>query len=151
MSQKLQKKDFFKKIVIISKIIKIKNPKGDIDKITNKKSPLLKKFGEIYFSSIKKNKIKAWKKHKKYYSLIFLVNGEVEFAFFYKKKFYNIKLQKKKNIIMRIPPKIYFGFRGIKKNNTVCNILSDIHKDNETKTKRLIEIDYKKWKVKKKT
>ena len=49
------------------KIIKLKNikmEKGNLVKFIEKKSLNYKGFGEVYFSNVKKNKIKAWKKHK---------------------------------------------------------------------------------------
>ena len=46
-----------KKIKIID-LKSIKNPKGDILKYLSKDSKNYKKFGEIYFSEIKKNKKK---------------------------------------------------------------------------------------------
>ena len=54
--------------IIGLKIIKkkiIKNSKGDIIKYINKKDRIFKKFGEAYFSEIKKNKIKGWNLHNK--------------------------------------------------------------------------------------
>ena len=59
------------------KIIKkklIKNINGDILKFINNKDKHFKQFGEIYFSFINKNKIKAWK----YISINFAKVGELK-------------------------------------------------------------------------
>ena len=53
-----------KSIKIINNKI-IKNPKGDIIKFLNRKSKLFSRFGEVYFSEIKKNKTKGWNIHFK--------------------------------------------------------------------------------------
>ena len=58
------------KSIKFSKGKRIKNYKGDIIKFISKKNILFKKFGEIYFSEIKKNKIKGWNFHKKYTCLL---------------------------------------------------------------------------------
>ena len=48
----------------------IKNSKGDILKFVSTKNVFFKRFGEIYFSEIKKNKTKGWNFHKKNTCLI---------------------------------------------------------------------------------
>ena len=54
--------------IIGLKILKqkiINNKKGDILKFISKKDSFFKKFGETYFTEIKKNKTKGWNYHKK--------------------------------------------------------------------------------------
>ena len=66
------------------KIIKlkiIKNSSGDLLKYLDKNSKYFKKFGETYFTEIKKNKVKGWNYHKKFYSLITVPYGKVKFTF----------------------------------------------------------------------
>ena len=65
MKKKLSNKSFFEKTVVLQKIKKIKQSKGDIHKFVDISSPMFKKFGEIYFTEVKKKSIKGWKKHKK--------------------------------------------------------------------------------------
>ena len=52
------------KSVKISRCNLIKNKKGNIIKFISKDNKLLSKFGEIYFSEIKKGKVKGWNYHK---------------------------------------------------------------------------------------
>ena len=52
------------KIRIVSKKI-LKNPKGDLLKYVTKEDKYFKKFGEIYFTEIKKGEIKGWNIYKK--------------------------------------------------------------------------------------
>ena len=51
----------------------IKNKKGDILKYLNRKDKFFNKFGEIYFTEIKKNEIKGWNYHKKCFCLFMLL------------------------------------------------------------------------------
>ena len=62
----------------------INDNKGDILKFVNKNDKFFKGFGEIYFSEIKKNKIKGWNYHKKNYCLFSVPFGKV--IFYFKKK-----------------------------------------------------------------
>ena len=55
----------------------IANKKGRILKYISKKDNFIKKFGEIYFSFIKKNKIKGWNYHKINKCFLMCVYGEV--------------------------------------------------------------------------
>ena len=59
----------------------IKNSKGDLLKYLDKKSKYFKKFGETYFTEIKKDNMKGWNYHKKLYSLIAVPYGSVKFTF----------------------------------------------------------------------
>ena len=62
------------------------NKKGNIIKFLNKESKQYKSFGEIYFSEIKKNVTKGWNIHYKFYSVVTVPYGKVEFNFFNPKK-----------------------------------------------------------------
>ena len=63
--------------IIKSQIIKNKN--GDIKKFITKKSKIFNGFGECYFSEIKSNKIKGWKKNKTTNQMISVIQGKVVF------------------------------------------------------------------------
>ena len=45
-------------------------------------------FEEVYFSTIKKNKIKAWKKHNRMTMNLVVPVGKVQFIFYDEKKFF---------------------------------------------------------------
>tara|TARA_B100001540_G_C15662105_1_gene576100 strand:- start:174 stop:623 length:450 start_codon:yes stop_codon:yes gene_type:complete len=147
MKKKLKKKYFFKKIVKKNKFKTIILKKGNLEKIVDKKSKYFNGFGEMYFSNIKKNMIKAWKLHKKNTSLIFVVSGKVKFVFYYKNFFYEIVLNKNKSNLLQIPPNIWFGFKGIDSNNVVCNFMNNLHSDSEVLNKEINEMSFK-WKKK---
>ena len=119
------------------KTIKLKistNPKGDVLKYLTKKNKYFKKFGEVYFTEIKKNKFKGWNFHKKFWCLLAVPYGKVKFTFAEninsKKK--TIIIGKKKYFIIVVPPRIWFNFTSIEKISLVVNTLNHVHNKNET-------------------
>ena len=112
----------------------IKNKKGDILKYLNRKDKFFNKFGEIYFSEIKKNEIKGWNYHKKCFCLFAVPYGEVKFIFAKKisgkKKI--IKISRKNYFIIVVPPKTWFCFRSISKISLVVNCLDKTHDPKES-------------------
>tara|TARA_A100001015_G_scaffold297870_1_gene379884 strand:+ start:4854 stop:5267 length:414 start_codon:yes stop_codon:yes gene_type:complete len=120
---------------------RIKNYKGDIIKFISKKDKVFKKFGEIYFSEIKKNKTKGWNFHKRYTCLLIVPFGKVEFLIANRllKKTKKIILSDKNCKILQIPPKYWFCFRSLVKKSIIANILDNVHNSNETKKSNMIQ------------
>ena len=126
----------------------IKNSKGDILKFISKKDAFFNKFGEIYFSEIKKNKTKGWNFHKENTCLLSVPYGNVKFSFidgrkksktYYKKV--TIKLNKKNYKIISVPPKIWFSFHSLSRLSLIANFIERPHSDNETlKSKKIKNI-----------
>ena len=111
---------------------KIKNTNGDILRLGKNKDPFFTNFGEIYFSWVKPNKIKAWKFHKKMSLNLFVSKGKVKFVFPSKNRFRVIEIEEKKNLLLKIPPKIWFGFKGLSRpNSLILNLANAIHNKNE--------------------
>ena len=50
--------------VILTKLNQIKDERGKIMHMMRVDNPIFQKFGEIYFSTVKPNYIKAWHLHK---------------------------------------------------------------------------------------
>ncbi len=119
------------------KIFKLKissNSKGDMLKYLSKKDKYFKKFGEVYFTEIKKGKIKGWNYHKKYTCLLTVPLGKVEFIFFDKisKMKKKIIVGKKNHSVIVVPPKIWFCFKSLNKLSLIANTIDGIHNKNET-------------------
>ena len=119
------------------KIIKLKistNPKGDVLKYLTRKNKYFKKFGEVYFTEIKKNKVKGWNFHKKCWCLLTVPYGKVKFTFAEninsKKK--TIIIGKKNYSLIVVPPRIWFNFMSIENISLVVNTLNHVHNKNET-------------------
>ena len=134
-------------IKIIKKKI-IKNKKGDILKYISRNDIFFKKFGEVYFKEIKKNKTKGWNCHKKNKCLLLVPYGKVKFHFVdgrKKSKSFNheskIILNKNKLRILSIPPGIWFSFKSLAKLSIVANCLENPHSDKGTlKSKKIKNI-----------
>ena len=107
-------------------------------------------FGEVYFSSVKKDKTKAWKLHKEMTLNLFVPIGSVQFCFVdgreksktYNKKF-GIVLSQNPYIRLTVPPGLWFGFRGISEGlNFICNVADIPHDPDEVLRKELNEIQW---------
>ena len=113
----------------------IKNNAGDIIKYLDKKNSNFNKFGEIYFTKIKRNHVKGWNLHKKTNCLISVPYGSVNFVF----KDYKMLKSKKLTIednspsILVIPPNVWFKFSTKKKYSIIINLIDRVHKKSETK------------------
>ena len=120
----------------VIKLKKFSNPIGDTMKYLSKKSSFFKGFGEIYFSEIKKNKIKGWNYHKKYWCILCVPFGHVKFNFKknlnQKTKIKTITIGKKNYSIIIVPPKIYFSFKSKVAISLVANTINGVHNEKET-------------------
>lgn len=119
------------------KIIKLKilkNNKGDVLKYINKKDIYFKKFGEIYFTEIKKNNIKGWNFHRKNKCFISVPFGKVRFTFAKKinSKKKILTIGKKNYSIIIVPPGNWFKFESLEKFSLVASTLDNVHSYEET-------------------
>ena len=104
-------------------------------------------FGEAYFSNIKFNTIKAWKRHKEMTLNIIVPYGEIRFVMYDDRskncKFQEVTLSKKNYSRLTIPPMIWLGFQGTYKNNSILLNIADIkHCPEEVDKKNLNEINF---------
>ena len=114
------------------KIIKLST--GNIMRFLKKNELKNWTFGEAYFSKIKFNKIKAWKYHLKMMLNLTVPYGKVKFVFYSKQdnSFRVIEIGAKKYFRLTVPPKIWFGFKGIgKSENIILNITNIQHNPKE--------------------
>ena len=132
--------------IILTPLKKIYHPKGEILKAITKSDTVFSEFGEAYFSVINQGDIKGWKKHTKNSSLLKTIFGEVQFTFYYKDNFYHINIKQTDNIIIQIPPNVWFSFKGISKKNLLCNFMNKAHSDKEVENIDLNEFNIKKIK-----
>jgi len=88
-------------------------------------------FGEAYFSKIKFNKVKAWKKHLRMKLNLIVPIGRVKFVFYSNKKkcFKVIEVGEKKYYRITVPPKTWFGFKGMGKPESIILNLTNIQHD----------------------
>ena len=103
-------------------------------------------FGEAYFSKIKFNKIKAWKCHLKMTLNLIVPHGKVKFVFYSEEEdiFRAIEIGEKKYFRLTVPPKIWFGFKGISKpESIILNIANIQHDPKEILKRKKNEIKFK--------
>jgi len=113
----------------------IKMDKGDVKKFITKNSKEYKGFGECYFSEIKKNSLKGWKKNLSTHQMLTVVSGSVIFYLIdervkNKVKKYKILIDSNKNYKKLIVPKdIWYSFKNNSKHKSIIfNFINIEHK-----------------------
>ena len=102
-------------------------------------------FEEAYFSTIKNNKIKAWKRHLRMTMNLIVPVGNVEFNFYDEKKFLINSAIIGENNYSRITvsPMIWFGFKGVSNNTSyILNISNKLHEPSEIERKPLSFLNF---------
>ena len=132
------------KINLINQKI-IRNKKGNIKKFLTKKSKEYKGFGECYFSEIKKNDTKGWKKNLSTHQMLTVIHGSVIFFVIddrikNKIKKYKFLIDSNRNFKKLIIPKnVWYSFKSNYKDTSIIfNFLNTEHK--KTKIIRKIKI-----------
>jgi dTDP-4-dehydrorhamnose 3,5-epimerase len=130
--------------VILTPLNKIFNAKGDIFHALKKSDNGFDGFGEAYFSTIHKDEIKGWKKHKKMTLNVVVLIGEIEFIVYDEKKneFFTVCLSKNNYQRLTVLPNFWMAFRGKKNHNILLNLASHEHDPFESENKELCELNY---------
>ena len=106
------------------------------------------KFGEVYFSTVKMNKVKAWKLHKRMILNLIVPIGKIKFVFLDNRKksetynkYFKIILSQDSYARLTVPANIWFGFKGMDEGvNLICNIANISHDPLEVIRKDLNQI-----------
>jgi dTDP-4-dehydrorhamnose 3,5-epimerase len=112
------------------------------------------KFGEVYFSTVNKNCLKAWKLHKKMTLNLVVPVGRVLFHFIdarpESKDFNNVQsfmLSQSPYFRLTVPPMFWFGFKGISDEvNLISNQSNIKHDPKEVERKPLNAFDVD-WRI----
>ena len=132
--------------ITITKLKKVTLYKGNVLKFIDKENKNFFGFGEVYFSFIKKDKIKAWKKHTNMIMNLAVPIGRVKFVFFTEdRKFIKeIIVGDKDYKRITVKPGIWFGFKGLSNGvNLVSNFSNIVHESKESTNVEISEIKYK--------
>ena len=113
--------------------------RGSVMHMLRNDSEIFDKFGEIYFSTIFKDKIKAWHLHKEATLNYACVYGEVQLVLFDERKgsstfgeYQELILSLKNYSLITIPPNIWNGFKGLSdKFSIIANCLNLPHNEKE--------------------
>jgi dTDP-4-dehydrorhamnose 3,5-epimerase len=92
-------------------------------------------FGEVYFSTVNKGQIKAWKRHRNMTLNLVVPCGEIKFALYDDRtesptcgKFLEVVLSRDNYQRLTVAPMIWMGFKGISEGiNLLLNIASIPH------------------------
>ena len=122
---------------------------GSVLHALKKTDPGFKNFGEVYFSTVVKDAVKAWKLHQRMTLNLVVPVGSVLFSFKDNRKkscTYNktckIILSKKPYFRLTVPPGIWFGFKGVSEGlNLICNVANIPHDSHEVLRKNIDEFD----------
>ena len=117
----------------------INHPDGDILHIIKKSSNGFCGFGEVYASSINKNKIKGWKRHNDITINLTVIRGIIKFAIYDDRL--NSKTYKEINTFtlgpyikhsrLTIVAGLWVAFKGLSDNNLLINVIPKEHDKNE--------------------
>tara|TARA_B100000242_G_scaffold265989_1_gene214502 strand:+ start:1239 stop:1667 length:429 start_codon:yes stop_codon:yes gene_type:complete len=131
--------------VIIKPLEKFNLEEGDVFHALKASEPEFNGFQEAYFSTIKKDRIKGWKRHLRMTMNLIVPVGNVQFNFYDDRKLLikNIVIGEKNYSRITVPPMIWFGFKGISNNTSyILNISDVLHDPSEQERKPLTFLNF---------
>jgi len=128
--------------VIIQKLNQIVDERGKVMHMLRADSPLFNKFGEVYFSFVNSGVVKAWKKHFKMTQHFAVPVGKIRLVLYDDRqnsasfgKIDIIEIGDDNYCLVKIPPFVWYGFKGISKIPALIANCTDLpHDPDEVKT-----------------
>ncbi len=140
--------------VKLSDLSIINHPKGDIFHALKKSDYGFNKFGEAYFSSIKYQEIKGWKKHNLMTLNLIVPCGNIRVVLMDCRKSGINKPDQESFIIgesnykrLTVPPKIHVAFQGLSKEMNILLNIADIEHDPNESVNLPLDSFYYNWKI----
>ena len=133
------------KTIVIKPLKRFFLEEGDVLHALKESDNEFKGFKEAYFSTIKNNKIKAWKRHLKMTMNLIVPVGEVQFNFYDSERniLNNIIVGETNYSRITVPPMIWFGFKGLSTNTSfILNISNKLHDPSEVERKPLSFLNF---------
>jgi len=136
--------------VILTPLKKVFNPMGDVLHAIKKSDDGFLGFGEAYFSTIKYNQIKPWKKHLQMTLNFIIPKGNIRIVIYDDRLYSNTKnnysdftLGEDNYQRVTIPADLWVAFMGVDRENILLNIANLEHDPNEViKKTNLSDIPY---------
>ena len=131
--------------IIIKPLKKINLEDGDVLHALKSSEDEFHGFKEAYFSTIKKNKIKAWKRHLLMTMNLIIPVGKVQFNFYDDNKnlLKNTIVGEDNYCRITVPPMIWFGFKGLSSHTSyILNITDEPHNPSEVERKPLSFLNF---------
>ena len=125
----------------------ISDDRGKVMHMLRKDSAIFDKFGEIYFSTIFKDSVKAWHLHREATLNYTCIKGKVRLVLFddrekssTKGKYQEIILSPVSYVLVTIPPNIWNGFKNLdNEESIIANCLTIAHNEKEMVRKDLFD------------
>lgn len=126
--------------VVIKQLKKISDERGCVMHMLRSDDPLFGQFGEIYFSVVNPGIVKAWKKHKKMTQHFAVPKGEIRLVIYDDRpgsesygKIKVIDVGENNYCLVKIPPLVWYGFKGISSEPAMIANCTDLpHEPEET-------------------
>lgn len=124
--------------VLIEKLKVIADSRGKVMHMLRRDSAYFNGFGEIYFSVINKDSIKAWRKHSNMTQNFAVPHGKARIVIYddrenspSKGRTMEIETGEDNYCLVKIPPMLWYGFKGISDAPALIANCSDIPHDPE--------------------
>lgn len=125
--------------VAIKQLRRISDERGTIYQMIRSDDPMFEKFGEIYFSTVYPGVVKGWHIHKVMTLNYAVVYGKIKLVLYddrnespTKGKLQEIFIGEDNYSLVKIPPMIWNGFKGIgEKTAIIANLASIPHDPDE--------------------
>jgi dTDP-4-dehydrorhamnose 3,5-epimerase len=105
--------------VIVQDLKQIKDDRGSVMHMLRSDSPFFEKFGEIYFSAVNKDVVKAWKRHKIMKQHFAIPLGSIKLVIYDNREksttydqIMEISVGENNFALVKIPPMVWYGFKG---------------------------------------
>jgi dTDP-4-dehydrorhamnose 3,5-epimerase len=129
----------------------ISDNRGKVMHMLRSDSQVFKTFGEIYFSTIRFNLIKAWHLHKEATLNYACISGKVKLVLYDNREksptfqnYQEIFLSPLDYFLITIPPNIWNGFKGLnEKESIIANCLTLPHNEKEMVRKDPFDKNFK--------
>jgi dTDP-4-dehydrorhamnose 3,5-epimerase len=121
--------------VLLTKLKIIPGDSGDVLHAMKKTESSFLGFGEAYFSTIRKNAVKAWKRHRKMTLNLVVPCGKIKFVLYDERnnspsrgEIFEITLSRNNYQRLTVPPMVWMGFKGMDNDlNMLLNIADMAH------------------------
>ena len=128
--------------LVVEKLKQISDERGKVMHMLRVDSPLYTKFGEIYFSSVNPQVVKAWKKHLKMTQAFAVPVGKIELVIYDDRQDSQtrgqtevLEIGEDNYCLVKIPPGVWYGFKGISADPALIANCTDLPHDPEEVTR----------------
>lgn len=122
--------------VVIKHLEQIVDDRGRVMHMVKVDEAIFERFGEIYFSEILPGVVKAWKRHKMMTQLISVPIGKIRLVIYDDRKDSKscgglevFEVGRDKYQLVKIPPRLWYGFRCISKTPALVANCTDVPHD----------------------